>query len=83
MYYTHVLQSLSTEKLYIGHTENLDRRLHEHNSNQSKSTRFRGPWELIFKKEFSTKSEAATFEYKLKRVKNKNYLLKVISELTV
>ncbi|MBS1514686.1 MAG: GIY-YIG nuclease family protein [Bacteroidetes bacterium] len=63
--------------MYIGHTENLDRRLEEHNSLNRKSsyTNKRGPWKLIFKKEFETKSEASKFEAYLKSLKNKKYIL--------
>jgi putative endonuclease len=75
MYYTYILKSEKTDRLYIGHTENLERRLREHNSNQTKSIKNRGPWNLIFKKEFLTRSDAMKFELKLKSVKNKKYLL--------
>ena len=78
MYFTYILKSLKTERLYIGHTDNLQRRIHEHNSNKSKSTRFRGPWELLFSKEFPTRSEAIKFELKLKSFKNKDYLFNFI-----
>ncbi len=81
MYFTYILKSLKTEKLYIGHTDNLERRIHEHNSNQSKSTRFRGPWELIFSKEFPSRSEAIYLELKLKSFKNKDYILEFINKL--
>jgi putative endonuclease len=75
MYFTYILKSEKTDKLYIGHTENIERRLLEHNSNQSKSTKNNGPWKLIFTKEFNSRSEAMKFELKLKSFKNKNYLL--------
>ena len=81
MYYTYILKSLTTNKLYIGHTGNIERRLFEHNSNQSNSTKGKGPWELIFSKEFKSKSEATKFEMKLKNFKNKNYILKNLSVL--
>jgi putative endonuclease len=81
MYYTYILKSEKTNKLYIGHTENLERRLFEHNSNQSKSTRNKGPWKLIFKKEFESRSDAMKFELKSKNIKNKDYLLENINDL--
>jgi putative endonuclease len=81
MYYTYILKSEKTNKLYIGHTENLERRLIEHNSSQSKSTRNKGPWSLIYKKEFKSRSDAMKFELKLKSIKNKNYLLENINDL--
>jgi len=75
MYYTYILKSEKTEKLYIGHTENLEKRLIEHNSNQSNFTKGKGPWKIIFSNEFNTRSEAMKFEIKLKKIKNKNYLI--------
>jgi len=75
MFYTYILLSLSTEKIYIGHTENIERRLIEHNSNKSPFTSKKGPWKLVFKKEFNSRSEAIKFENYLKSLKNKKYIL--------
>lgn len=80
MYFTYILQSDKNDKLYIGHTANLERRLAEHNSNQCKSTKNKGKWDLIFKKEFITRDEAMKFELKLKSFKNKDYIFKFIKE---
>ncbi|MBN1633037.1 MAG: GIY-YIG nuclease family protein [Ignavibacteria bacterium] len=82
MYYTYILKSASAGKLYIGHTEDIERRIFEHNSNQSKSARNKGPWELIFKKKFSGRSEAMIFENKLKKIKNPKYLLTHLNEIS-
>ncbi|MHC4155856.1 MAG: GIY-YIG nuclease family protein [Planctomycetota bacterium] len=47
MYYVYILQSLKTGRLYIGHTDNLTRRLEEHNSGRGgKYTQQHGPWRL-------------------------------------
>jgi putative endonuclease len=77
MFYAYILVSFSTEKIYIGHTENLERRLEEHNSlgKKSSSTRKRGPWKVIFKKEFENRTDAMKFEKYLKSLKNKKYIL--------
>jgi len=80
MYSTYIIKSGKTGKLYIGHTENLNRRLTEHNSNQSKSTKNKGPWELLYQREFGTRSDAMKHEIDLKKIKNKNYLLEMIKE---
>jgi putative endonuclease len=79
MYYTYILQSEKSDNLYIGHTENFERRLCEHNSNQAKSIKNKGPWNIIFKKEFQSRGEAMKFEIKLKSIKNKKYLLENIN----
>ncbi|KKW02929.1 MAG: hypothetical protein UY37_C0009G0003 [Candidatus Beckwithbacteria bacterium GW2011_GWC2_49_11] len=41
MYYVYVIKSYKNERHYIGHTNNLKRRIHEHNSGQSKYTKLR------------------------------------------
>ena len=55
------------KKTYVGYTNNLTERLKKHNSGKgAKSTRGY-KWCLIFKKKFSTKSKAMSYEYKLKK----------------
>ena len=46
----------------------------EHNSGQTKSTKNKGPWKLIFKRPFDSKFEANKFELELKKLKNKEYI---------
>ncbi|MBM4157273.1 MAG: hypothetical protein FJ216_00630 [Ignavibacteria bacterium] len=50
--YTYILKPENFDKIYTGHNKNLERRLIEHNSNKAKSIKNRGPWSLIYKKEF-------------------------------
>ncbi|MFH0773834.1 MAG: GIY-YIG nuclease family protein [bacterium] len=54
----YILQSLKDKKTYIGYTNNFERRFNQHNSGQSKSTKHRSPFKLLFKEEFSNSSEA-------------------------
>ncbi|HEX2617861.1 MAG TPA: GIY-YIG nuclease family protein, partial [Flavobacteriales bacterium] len=63
---------------YYGHTDDLDRRVVEHNSGRSGYTRDRGPWQLLAWKAFQTRAEAMRFEALLKRARNKAYALKLI-----
>lgn len=79
MYSVYILES-NEGKWYYGCSENLDQRVADHNSNRANYTRFKGPWKLIFRKEFQTKSEALKFELQLKRLKNKNYIRTTFSE---
>ena len=72
-YFTYMLKSISrgVKKTYVGYTNNLDLRLNKHNSNKgAKSTRGY-KWLLIYSKKFKSKSEAMSFEYKLKKDRNK------------
>ena len=79
MYYTYVIQSESTKKLYIGQTNNIQARIHKHNSDKNFSTKNNGPWILLFYKEFNTRSEAMLFEKKLKSYKNSNFIIDKIN----
>ena len=51
---------------YIGQTENFPRRLEEHNSHLSHSTKYGNNWQLIYSEEYSTRSEAMKREKWLK-----------------
>jgi len=79
MYYTYIIESLSTGRWYYGHSVNPEKRLHEHNTGQAASTRNKGPWRLIFKREFPAKLAANRFELYLKRMRNKAYIRKEYS----
>ena len=67
MYYVYILQSLKTEKLYIGHTDNLTRRLKEHNAGRGgKYTQQNAPWTLLYSESHPDRSSAAKRERYLK-----------------
>lgn len=80
MYYTYILKSSSTGKIYIGHTDNLETRLKEHNSkDKSPYTSKKGPWKIVWSKEFPDRGGAMNFENNLKRMKNKKeYIAQLI-----
>ena len=54
-----------------------------HQTNRSKYTRFKGPWNLIFVRTFTEKSEALRFEKYLKKLRNKEYIRRVYAEYFV
>ena len=76
-FYLYVLRSISTGRFYIGHTENLARRLAEHNSQRVSSTRNRGPWELVYSEEFATRSQASRRERAVKKMKSHAWIEQV------
>ncbi len=78
MYYTYILFSETTGKLYIGQTNNLEVRIKRHNAGKNFSTKSGSPWELIFSKSFNTRSEAMKYEKYLKSIKNNIYLMNKI-----
>jgi putative endonuclease len=71
MYFVYVLKSDKDNKKYIGFTENLKRRLNEHNNGKVKSTKNRKPLILIYFEEFEIKSDALSREKEIKAKKGK------------
>tara|TARA_B100000787_G_C16047720_1_gene229802 strand:- start:398 stop:631 length:234 start_codon:yes stop_codon:yes gene_type:complete len=63
--------SSATNKTYVGYTNNLILRLKKHNSNKGAKSTKGYKWLLIYNKKFKTKSEAMSYEYKLKKNRNK------------
>ena len=62
-------------KLYTGITNNLDRRLKEHNSGHGgRFTRFRGPFELCHAEEAATRSDALKREAEIKKLSRSDKL---------
>lgn len=67
MFYVYVLKSKTDDKLYFGSTDNLRRRLLEHNSGQVQSTKSRRPFELRYYEAYFTESSARKREASLKK----------------
>jgi putative endonuclease len=67
MFFVYILYSKSIMKYYVGHTDNVGRRLNEHNSGQTIYTARGKPWEFIYKEETITRSEAMKLESKIKK----------------
>ena len=77
--WTYILQSLKTNKYYIGQTKNLDKRIIEHNQGLSKYTKSGIPWKIIYKKEHKSRTEAVKFEKLIKSYKGGNAFKKLIN----
>ncbi|MDP2798681.1 MAG: GIY-YIG nuclease family protein, partial [Deltaproteobacteria bacterium] len=61
-----------------GQTSNLDQRLKRHNANKGRYTKNKGPFTLVYKEEFMTRSEAMRREKFLKPGQGREYLKQVI-----
>ena len=66
MYFVYVLKSNKDGNLYIGFTNNLDRRLREHNNGTNLSTKYRRPFRLIYKEVVDDRVGARKIEKFLK-----------------
>ena len=67
MYYTYFIRSKIDGTIYIGYTNNLLKRMKEHNNRESKSTRKKAPFELIYYEAYKAKADARYRENNLKR----------------
>ena len=48
MFYTYILISEKDDKFYVGYTDNLKRRIKQHNNGDVESTKYRRPLKLIY-----------------------------------
>ena len=67
MYYLYILKSLKDYGYYIGISEDIMKRLKEHNSGKTKSTKSRLPFELVYQEQYNSKNEARKKEIQLKK----------------
>ena len=67
MFYVYVLLSKKDNNIYFGSTNDLRRRLSEHNSGKSFSTKSRRPFELRYYESYFDESEARRREASLKK----------------
>ena len=66
MCYVYILKSKRDSNLYIGYTNNLKRRIVEHNSGDNRSTKFRRPFELVYYEAYKSEEDAQRRETMLK-----------------
>ena len=66
MFYVYILRSKKDKNLYVGFTNDLRRRLQEHNSGLNKSTEYRRPFELIYYEAYKSEKDARKREENLK-----------------
>ncbi len=66
MWYVYILKSEYKQWYYVGSTNNLERRLKEHNSKKVFSTKSYAPLKLVWNKEFQNEIEARKYERMLK-----------------
>lgn len=66
VHWVYIIQSKKTKALYIGETDDLNRRLAQHNGNKSFSTKDKGPWILVYAEVYKSKEDAQMREKRLK-----------------
>lgn len=76
MFYVYILQSEKDNNLYTGYTNNIERRISQHNFGEVTSTRHRRPLKLIYYEAYLEKQDAENREIFLKSGSGKTYLKK-------
>jgi len=77
----YILYSATTDKYYVGQTENIEGRLSRHTNSGNKSTRFAKDWKVVYEEHFDTRSEAVRREQFIKNKKSRKYIEWLISSV--
>lgn len=78
MFKVYILKNNLTNKHYIGSTNDLGRRIAEHNRGQTKSTKRKGTWEIIYTEDYISVLEAKRRERSIKSYKGGNAFKKLL-----
>ena len=78
MHYVYVLQSLKDKNLYIGYSSDLKRRLTEHKTGGSNSTKKRLPFKLVYYEAHVSEKDARRREKYFKTDKGKSSLKQIL-----
>jgi putative endonuclease len=74
MFYVYALKSLSRNYIYVGLTNDLERRFNQHQNGQNKTTKPYIPFILFYKEQFQNRDEARRREKYLKSGIGKEFL---------
>ena len=69
-FYVYILQSEADKSFYKGYSEDVFKRLIQHNEGQSAYTRAKRPWKLVYYEELPDKRAALIREKNLKKADN-------------
>jgi putative endonuclease len=72
----YALYNRSVQKIYIGQTENIERRLVEHNAKRGNhfTAKVQGEWELVYQESVPTRSDALRREKQLKSFRGREFI---------
>ena len=78
--YVYAIYNRSNSKIYIGTTNNIEKRLSEHNNKMGIhfTSKFTGRWELIYKEECENRTKAIQREKQLKGFQGRKFIKKSI-----
>jgi len=74
MYRVYIIQSERNGSYYVGYSEDVVRRLEQHNAGKVKATRYRKPYRLVYQETYLTETEARQREHYIKSQKSKKFI---------
>lgn len=83
MYYVYVLKSSKSGILYYGYTEDIKKRIVEHNDGRNKFTKGHLPWKLVWYCAFEKKQKAKDFELYIKSGSGKAFVYKRLVDVAL
>ena len=80
LFYTYAIYSEAFDKIYIGYSSDVEKRVQNHNSkiNRGWTSKYQ-PWKLVYTEKFNTKKEAMTREKQLKSANGREFIRKLIN----
>ena len=81
MFYVYLLESHNGCH-YVGSTNDLKRRIHEHNSKQNIATKANAPWVVIFYEAYVHKADSLRREKYLKTTQGRQALSRMLKEFS-
>jgi putative endonuclease len=79
-HFAYIVQSDNDHSFYAGSSHDPVLRCQRHNEGWTRSTKGKGPWKLVWSKEFATKTETLEFEHHIKKMKSRAFIEKLIRD---
>jgi putative endonuclease len=79
MGYVYILKN-EKGKYYIGSTTDIERRMKQHGEGHTPSTHRMGKLELVFSQKFDNLKQARYIEYRLKKLKRRDYIDSIVRD---
>jgi putative endonuclease len=81
-YFVYAIQSQTGGKIYIGQTDNLTKRIAQHNDPECKlgvyTKKNKGPWKLVYNEKLKTRKDAIKRERQLKSARGREFIHKIV-----
>ena len=77
-FHTYILYSKIKDKFYVGHTNDLENRLHQHNTRNNLGT---NDWCVVYDEVFNNRSDAMKREKEIKDKKSRKYIEWLIQQI--